>query len=202
MPEFGRYSIAVESRVGVALQVVDRMAGAGEVAGEAGVRDGRLDLFLDRGEVRVLAFGPTLGRGEARLSARPFRELSAPEVPRLVEERLVSSELGDLEQRSWWLEVPKRRRVVLEAAGRHLADLRLWQNGAWLVDAEPVADTLVPVEGRPLARFAPRRRSRARALPADRLWRASGSPGPGAAASSPFTCAGASRAGRSPAARR
>ncbi len=152
VPEFGRYSIVAESRVGVALQVVDRMAGAGALAGEAGARDGRIDLFLDRGEVRVLAFGPKLGRGEARLSARPFRELSPPEPPRLVEGRLDSSELGDLEQRSWWLEIPARRRVVLEAAGRNLADLRLWQGGSWLVDAEPLVDRIVPVEGRPLRR--------------------------------------------------
>lgn len=150
--EFGRYSIVAESRVGVALQVVDRMAGAGEVAGEAGARDGRVDLFLDRGEVRLVVDGPALGRGEARLSARSFRELSAPEIPRLVEERLVSTELGDLEQRSWWLEIPARRRVVLEAAGRALADLRLWHNGAWLVDAEPWVDTIAPVEGQPLTR--------------------------------------------------
>lgn len=150
--EFGRYSIAVESRVGVALQVVDRMAGAGPVEGEAGARDGRVDLFLDRGEVRVVALGPNLGRGEARLAVRTFRELSPEPAPLLVEERLESSELGDLEQRSWWLEIAARRRVVLEAAGRHLADLRLWQGGSWLVDAEPRIDRIEPLAGRPLRR--------------------------------------------------
>ena len=148
--EAGRYSVRVESRQGVALQIVDRMSGAGEIAGEAGRQDGRLDLFLDRGAVRVVTFGPKLGRGEARLSVTPFRELHAPAAPRLPELRPVNDELGDLEQASWWIEVPERRRVVLEAAGRHLADLRLWQAGGWLVDAEPERSTIEPVAGRPL----------------------------------------------------
>lgn len=150
VPAFGRWAVAVSSRVGVALQVVDRMAGAGEVAGVAGERDGRVDLFLDRGEVRVVAFGPSLGRGDATLSARPFRELSEPEIPKLLELAPVSSELGDFEQRSYYLEVSRRQRVVLEAAGRHLADLRLWQSGGWLVDAAPVVETIEPEPGRPL----------------------------------------------------
>ncbi len=150
IPAFGRWAVEVSSRVGVALQVVDRMAGAGEVAGVAGERDGRIDLFLDRGEVRVVAFGPSLGRGDATLSARPFRELSEPEIPKLLELAPVSSELGDFEQRSYYLGVSRRQRVVLEAAGRHLADLRLWQSGGWLVDAAPLVETIEPLPGRPL----------------------------------------------------
>jgi len=44
-------------------------------------------------------------------------------------------ELGDLEQRSWWLNLESARRVAFEAGGRHLKDLRLWRDGSWLVDA-------------------------------------------------------------------
>lgn len=146
----GRYAIAVASRGGVALQVVDRMAGPGPVTGEAGARDGRIDLFLDRGEVRVVARGTELGRGDARLSARPFRELHADALPRLTELAPVDAELGDLEQRSYWIEVAKRRWVVLEAAGRHLSDLRLWSEAGWLLEAEPERETLAPTAERPL----------------------------------------------------
>lgn len=151
IPEAGRWAIRAESSVGVAIQLVDRRAGAGEVVGETGAKDGRIDRFFDRGEVRVVVFGPSLGRGEAKLSATPFRELAAlPE--KLVELRPVSGELGDLEQRSWWLEIPERRRVAFEAVGRHLADLRLWQNGSWLVDVEPALDQVTPEPGKPLSR--------------------------------------------------
>ncbi|GMU66655.1 MAG: hypothetical protein AMXMBFR36_29290 [Acidobacteriota bacterium] len=151
IPEAGRWSIRAESSVGVAIQLVDRRAGAGEVVGETGSADGRIDRFFDRGEVRVVVHGPSLGRGEAKLSATPFRELAAlPE--KLVELRPVSTELGDLEQRSWWLEIPERRRVAFEAVGRHLSDLRLWQNGSWLIDVEPALDQVTPEPGKPLAR--------------------------------------------------
>ncbi|QQR73207.1 MAG: hypothetical protein IPJ17_17245 [Holophagales bacterium] len=148
--EFGRYSIRLESKQGVALQLVDRMSGPGELTGETGKRDGRLDLFLDRGAVRLLTFGPKLGRGDVRIAVSGFREIHAPEAPRLPELRLVTDELGDLEQASWWIELPERKQVVLEAAGRYLADLRLWQGGAWLVDAPPEHSQIEPVAGRPL----------------------------------------------------
>lgn len=153
--DFGRYAITLSSARGTALQVVDRMAGAGEVAGEAGKQDGRLDLFLDRGTVRVLTFGSQLATGEATLAVTPFRERRAagqtPETPvELVEGKAVDGELADFEQLSWWLNVRERRRVVFEAAGRNLADLRLWQNGSWLVDAAPLVSIIEPQSGRPL----------------------------------------------------
>lgn len=155
--DFGRYAIRIASSRGTTLQVVDRMSGAGEIAGEAGKVDGRVDLFLDRGEVRILTDGSKLATGEATLSVTPFRERgadaatgAAPPAVQLVEGKAVDGELADLEQLSWWLEIPKRRRVVFEAAGRNLADLRLWQNGSWLVDVAPVTSVVEPQAGRPL----------------------------------------------------
>ncbi|MDQ1348340.1 MAG: hypothetical protein QG573_1714, partial [Acidobacteriota bacterium] len=153
--DFGRYAITLSSARGTALQVVDRMAGAGEVAGEAGKQDGRLDLFLDRGTVRVVTFGSPLATGEATLAVTPFRERPAvgrtAEAPvQLVEGKAVDGELADFEQLSWWLDIRQRRRVVFEAAGRNLADLRLWQNGSWLVDAAPEVSVIEPQSGRPL----------------------------------------------------
>lgn len=147
----GRYALAVESATGMSLQLVDRMAGPGEIAGQPGERDGRLDLFLDRGELRLVATGPGLGRGEARLSARPFVEQHGTALPRLRELEPVATELGDYEQRSWWLEIAKRRWVAIEAAGRHLADLRLWSESGWLLGATPERETISPTPERPLA---------------------------------------------------
>ena len=146
---FGRYAVAAGSEQGVSVQILDRMAGPGEVSGEPGGRDGRVDLFLDRGEVKVVTRGHEKAAGEAALSVRPFRELQDP-APRLVELKPVSASLGDLEQRSFWLDLPAERWVLLEAAGRNLSDLRLWKDGTWLVDASAGAELLEPAPGKPL----------------------------------------------------
>jgi hypothetical protein len=133
---FGRYAVTVGSAQGVAVQEVDRMAGAGPVMGEAGKQDGRLDLFLDRGEHKIVTYAAERGKGQATLAAHAFRELNE-HPPLLVEQRVERASLGDFEQRSYWLEIKEKRTVALEVAARHLADLRLWRDGTWLVDAAP-----------------------------------------------------------------
>jgi hypothetical protein len=147
---FGRYSIRVASPQGTGIQLTDRMAGPGEVAGIPGERDGRLDVFLDRGEHLVTTLGHRAASGDATLAVHAFQRESASEPPRLEELRPVSSSLGDLRERSWWLDLPTARRVELEAAGRRLADLRLWKDGRWLVDARPSTRRLRPRDGQPL----------------------------------------------------
>lgn len=149
--EFGRYSISVRSAQGTALRVIDRMAGPGPWSGEAGARDGRVDLFLDRGEVRLETAGAELATGEAQLSVTRSRDRRGGGTEQLGELANVSEELADGEEISWWLEIPTRTSFVVEAAGRYLADLRLWQNGSWLVAAEPLAERVEPRSGRPLA---------------------------------------------------
>ncbi|HEY6546968.1 MAG TPA: hypothetical protein VI589_03645, partial [Vicinamibacteria bacterium] len=147
---FGRYAVLAKSREGVSVQVVDRMAGPGETAGRPGEEDGRLDLFLERGEYRLLTEGHPRGTGEAALEVRGFAEAASEPPPMLVETRLVESSLEDFQQRSFWLLVKERRRVELEAAGRNLADLRLWRDGQWLVDAHPATARTQPKVGQPL----------------------------------------------------
>ncbi|HVQ28965.1 MAG TPA: hypothetical protein VMV21_05260 [Vicinamibacteria bacterium] len=147
---FGRYALAAKSASGTSVQIVDRMAGPGEVAGSAGEQDGRLDVFLERGEYRVLTEGHPRAKGDAVLAVHPFIERSVPEPSELVETKLVSSTLDDLEQRSYWLRVEERRSVWLEAAGRNLADLRIWRDGQWLVDASPLTERVQPKVGQPL----------------------------------------------------
>src|SRR5438552_4791603 len=150
VPAFGRYAVTVASPQGTALQLVDRIAGPGQAQGTTGKTDGRLDVFLDRGEYQVVTFAPEKGSGDAQLKVRGFTERNAPEPPLLVELKPVETALDDYEQRSWWLEVKERRRVILEAAGRNLADLRLWTNGSWLVDAEPAREVVAAQPGRPM----------------------------------------------------
>lgn len=147
---FGRYAIIVRSRQGVALQLVDRMAGPRETAGVAGERDGRLDLILDRGTYKILTYGSEKGAGAAIVEVHAFAERSEPRPPQLVEFKQLQDRLEDFEQRSYWIQITKRRAVSMEAAGRYLTDLRLWKDGEWLVDATPRVATLPARTGQPL----------------------------------------------------
>jgi hypothetical protein len=149
---FGRYSVRAESRQGSAVRVVDRMAGELGAAGEAGHENGRLDLFLDRGEYKVAVEGHEHAEGTAKLMVAAFENAHGAPAPLLVERKVVQDGLEDLRQISWWLRLADRREVRLLAAGRNLADLRLWRDGSWLEDAAPSCTAIQPVVGRPLLR--------------------------------------------------
>ncbi|MEO5373921.1 MAG: hypothetical protein H7840_06520 [Alphaproteobacteria bacterium] len=148
---FGRYAVATVSPHGTALRLLDRMTGPGVEDGEPGQRDGRVDLFLGSGAHKAILTAPTRATAPTELIVRPFVEMNGATLPRLVELATVSSDLGDYQQRSYWLEIPTRQPVFLEAAGRHLSDLRLWKDGSWLEDAQPAAETIATQPGRPLA---------------------------------------------------
>ena len=146
---FGRYALEAESLQGVALQLIDRMAGPGATVGGPG-RDGRLDVFLERGDYKLVTRGLT-GHGEVGLTASAFEELDGRS--RLEELTPLSAALGDKQQRSWWLDLRDAGRSVdLEAAGRALVDLRIWRDGTWLVDTEPRCEVVEPILGQPLNR--------------------------------------------------
>lgn len=157
VPEFGRYALELTSPAGAGLRVVDRMAGVLADDGAAGGRDGRLDLLLDRGEYRLEIDSPeppagvaAAGRGRVAVRVTPSSERQ-PEPLELVELETASTTLGDHEQASWWFATAERGAVFLEAAGRHLADLRLFREGRWLEDGEPLCAPRQPVVARPLA---------------------------------------------------
>jgi uncharacterized protein len=147
---FGRYSLMVKSDQGTAIQYVDRMAGPSAVDGSAGHGDGRIDAFLDRGQYKVRLLSDPRGSGDAELSVAPFTELN-PDPQQLIELKPIAAELGDHEQRSYWLDIKERRFVAIEAAGRYLTDLRLWKDGNWLVEAVLATGLRDPSGGEPLA---------------------------------------------------
>jgi hypothetical protein len=147
---FGRYAIAVSSAQGTALQLVDRMAGPSEVKGAPGAQDGRIDAFLERGTYKIRLIADAHGTGTASLTVSPFTELQ-PAPVQLVENKPVLADLADDQQRSWWVVIPARGTYEFEAGGRYLQGLRLWQPGAWMVDATPVDAESDADPGRPLA---------------------------------------------------
>jgi hypothetical protein len=146
---FGRYAITVKSSQGVSLQLIERMAGPWDVNGTPGTQDGRIDAIADRGQYKLIVRGARRAKGTAELAVHPYEEKNAP-PPLLVELKPVTATLADFEQRSYWIEIKERRRVLIEAAGRHLSDLRLWKDGGWLVDTTTNRHVAQPRVGKPL----------------------------------------------------
>lgn len=149
--QFGRYAILAESEQGTALQLIDRMAGPGPRVGAPGQRDGRIDLFLERGQHLLRTSASPEGKGEARLRVAPFVEQSegAPLLPD--DGRITESTLQDLQQRSYWIQVGRDDEpVALELIGRALAEVRLWRDGTWLEAATPTCSRVELSPGQPL----------------------------------------------------
>src|SRR5262245_21117751 len=141
----GRFAIRAESKTGVALQLLDMITGPGDVVGEPGGRDGRLDLLLDKGVYKLRSFGAKGATGAAKIVVEPFHN-AAPASTELLHGGEFSGEIADLQQRSYWTMVGKNGRISVEAVGRALQDLRLWRNG---IDLAALAPTLASIETRP-----------------------------------------------------
>lgn len=151
IPAFGRYSISTNSDQGTALRYINKMSGPSDISGSPGLKDGRIDVFLDIGEYKIVTYADEKGSGDVSLSVKPFIEVNGNTAPELVEYKLVSTQLSDFEQRSYWIDLKKRQTVLLEAAGRSLGDLRLWHDGNWLLDVNPASQTIEPDIGKPLS---------------------------------------------------
>jgi uncharacterized protein len=147
----GRFAMRAESRTGVALQLVDMIAGPGDVVGEPGVRDGRLDVLLDKGVYKIRSFGIKGAAGEAKIIVEPFHN-AAPASVDLLQGGQFSGELTDLQQRSYWTMVGSSGRVSVEAVGRALQDLRLWRAGVDLVALTPALASIETRPGRHMTR--------------------------------------------------
>lgn len=146
---FGRVAFEVRSRQGARIQLVDRMEGPGPRAGRVGQEDGRLDRFVDRGDIRVVTEGPAEADGDLQVVVTPFERIgSAPQLTFRSHQRTV---LRDRTERGWWIDHTDAEQTLhFEALGRHVGDLRLWRDGTWLVEDRPSCTTVEPVAGQPL----------------------------------------------------
>ncbi len=150
IPAPGRYSIRTQSGSGVSVQLVDMIAGPGDVAGAGGVRDGRLDLLLDKGVYKLRMSGAKGATGVATIRAEAFRDAAPP--AQLAAGAPQSGDLGDMQQRSFWIDVDTSGQVAVEAVGRALQDLRLWRNGEELAVVAPEILRIETKAGRPMTR--------------------------------------------------
>ncbi len=140
------------SKSGTGLQLVDMMTGPSEVSGEAGVRDGRMDVLLDAGTYRLRTLPDKDAHETVTLEAAAFQDAAPPRaLP--PPGQTFAAPLTDKQQRSFWLLVPPSGQVRIEAAGRSLASLRLWRAGRELAALEPDAISIEPEPGHPLTRL-------------------------------------------------
>jgi len=183
---FGRYSINIQSNQGVALTLVHRMSGPLERSGIPGEKDGRIDVLLEKGRYLIRTTGSEKSTGTAHITAVPFTETNPTPLPDIEKLKLIVEELGETEQRSWWLEITgDESPLIIEAGGRCLSDLRLWRDGNWIEDITPQEGVSHPEKGTPLRI----RRIVARPSPGLYLLTASGGPAepwPEGADSMPF----------------
>jgi uncharacterized protein len=147
----GHITIRTQSSSGVALQLVDMIAGPGDRMGASGVSDGRIDALLDKGTYKIRVFGAKGVAGNVKLTAQAYQELESPDAV-LVSTALVSADLSDLQQRSYWIDIPDSGRVDIEAVGRSLQDLRLWRNGTDIADLSPKISIFELKPGLPMTR--------------------------------------------------
>ncbi len=150
----GRYSLQVSSSQGTAIELIDRMAGVIAHGGSTGSRDGRIDIFLEKGEYKVRLRSHERSSEPIQLQVYAYQEaqpVSDPlDSPQLQELTLQQESLQDLQQRSYWIHLKDRQRLRIEALGRNLSDCRFWKDGEWLVDVSPEMDVFEPVSGQPM----------------------------------------------------
>jgi hypothetical protein len=139
----GRFALVAHGASGAALQLVDMLSGPGDMAGEPGAQDGRIDALLDRGTYKLRVFSAAKAKGNVALSVLPFRDAAPPSSvppPGL----LLSAELNDLQQRSFWMEMPAPGGLRIAATGRALADLVVFRDGRDLVTLPLVSRLVEP----------------------------------------------------------
>ncbi|MBN1981395.1 MAG: hypothetical protein JW795_07690, partial [Chitinivibrionales bacterium] len=147
---WGRYSIQVQSQEGVGLSVMDKKNGTLRSDGLAGQRNGRVDLFLEKGQYRITTASAARGTAKARLTVLQFASPADEKPSLLIADKLTQSELADLAQVSYWIEAVQDTTMEVVGCGRNLTDLVIWKDGQWMIDAQSQRFSSFPGKETPL----------------------------------------------------
>ncbi|MDR2577956.1 MAG: hypothetical protein LBC70_03965 [Chitinispirillales bacterium] len=131
---WGRYLIEVKSAEKAAVEIADKLRGGFARDGIAGRADGRIEIFLEAGEYKIITEGPENARGDLSLTVTEYSLRSDPRtLEYLIPQRQTAADLGAAGVRAWWIFVPRDTLVYIEAMGRHLGGLAVFRGGDWLV---------------------------------------------------------------------
>ena len=148
--KWGRYSLIAQSQEGSALQLIDRKAGLRRREGVPGEKNGRIDEFLDLGDYKLIVSPHPDGKTETVLKVVPFVELNSDAPQYVTPEKEYEVQLHDFEQASYWIYCEHDTTLLIEAIGRNVADVQLWLNGEWRIDAQRCAIDASPAPETPL----------------------------------------------------
>jgi len=152
IPSPGRYAVSAKTATGARIELVDMIAGPLGSSGAAGLRDGRIDALLDKGVYKLRLSAVKDSTGEGVINVTPFIEIDNGR-PHLEADAVGRGELGDLQQLSYELETRSDGPVSVEAVGRALQDLRVFQVDGELVDLAFERSTVETKPGRVMNRL-------------------------------------------------
>jgi hypothetical protein len=148
---WGRYSVQSRGDQPIAFSIADRRSGVICRDGDAGERNGRIDMFLDIGEYKITTQGPKNATASAVITATPFTYPSGSAPAYLVPCKENRLQLRDLEQHAFWFEATSDTTIYIEACGRYLEDVRLWRDGDWLLPTQSTRFIARPKAETPLS---------------------------------------------------
>jgi hypothetical protein len=132
--KWGRYSLRCAGQQPVSLSISDRRSGVIARDGDPGQTNPRIDLFLDRGEYKLVTQGIRKATGTTIITATPFMFPDGFQPAYLVPLRENHLQMNDMQQIFFWFETLTDTTVYVEACGRNLDALVLWRDGEWLVE--------------------------------------------------------------------
>jgi hypothetical protein len=152
--KWGRYSIRASGTQPVALSVADKRNGVFCSDGEAGQRNGRIDVFLEIGEYEIIVNGDAKATLTSKITSLPYVNVPGYTASWLIPRRENQLSLDDMQQACFWFDLSTDSTVYIEASGRNLAELKIWQNGEWVRDANKRLFTVKPKAETPLSGIA------------------------------------------------
>ncbi len=148
VPATGMYRITVSSDTGTAITLTDKMAGPIEQSGKAGRTDGKIYRILQQGKYRIQLHTDKNSNQVPSLKVEQTLPVENTTPVQIESNKIYTSQLTDMKHQSWKLVVPELLDVHLEIMGRSLKDVKIWQEGKWLLKTDFIKKVKAPEPGR------------------------------------------------------